>query len=80
MTPNVADERRRRAQHGGVRSIGWLDGGLGQLELCFSSMCLPWLSQISSELLYDLSNPTTRSRGLSMPTDLRDSDALMTWL
>ncbi len=26
MTPNVASEGRRSAQHGGVRSIGWLGG------------------------------------------------------
>ena len=24
LTPNIANERRRSAQHGGVRSIGWL--------------------------------------------------------
>ena len=37
-------------------------------------------TQTSSLLLYDLSNPTTRSCGVSMPTDLGDSGALMTWL
>ena len=79
LTSNVASEGRRSAQHGGVRSTGWLDVGLGQLALCFSSTCLPWLSRTSSSLLYDLSNPTTRSCGLSMPTDLGDPGALMTW-
>ena len=48
LPSNVASEGRRSAQHGGVRSIGWLDGRLGQLELCWSFIWLPWLFQISS--------------------------------
>ena len=78
LTPNVASEGRRSAQHAGVPSTGWLGGRLGQLGFAFSSMCFRWPSRISSTLLYDLSNPTTRSYGLPMPTDLSDSGAPLT--
>ena len=50
------------------------------LAFAFSSTSLRLPSQISSLLLYDLSNPTTRSYGFSMSTDLGNSGATLTWL
>ena len=70
LTSNVASEGRRSAQHGGVRSKGWLDGRLGQLALCFSSIRLAWLVQISFPLLYDLSRPTTSHAVFQCPPTL----------
>ena len=80
LTPNIASEGRRSAQHGGVPSSSWLGGSLGQLEFVFSSMNLRCPYQLSSKLLYDLSNLTTRPLGISAPTALIDSGAPQTWI
>ena len=69
VTPNIASEGRRSAQHGGVRSIGWLGGR--QTPLLFTAVSIQAFTVVlrASILLYDLFQSTTRSCGFSVPSE-----------